>query len=91
MQEVADLHAQMHEQHVQIDMDVVKPDLTTALRDVRLQYETLANKNMQDSEDWYKSKVSGRIRLFLLFYVCVCVRACVCVCVCGTICSAESG
>ncbi|XP_046879742.1 vimentin [Hypomesus transpacificus] len=55
-EEVADLHAQMHEQHVQIDMDVVKPDLTTALRDVRLQYETLANKNMQDSEDWYKSK-----------------------------------
>lgn len=39
-------------------MDVAKPDLTAALRDVRVQYETLASRNLQDSEDWYKSKVS---------------------------------
>ncbi|MBN3283448.1 VIME protein, partial [Polyodon spathula] len=37
-------------------MDVAKPDLTTALRDVRLQYENLASKNMSESEEWYKSK-----------------------------------
>ena len=55
---MADLQAQIQQQHVQIDMDVAKPDLTTALRDVRMQYESLATKNIQDSEDWYKSKVS---------------------------------
>lgn len=46
------------QQHVQLDMEVAKPDLTAALRDVRLQYENLASKNIQESEDWYKSKVS---------------------------------
>lgn len=35
-----------------------RPDLTGALRDIRAQYETIASKNMQESEDWYKSKVS---------------------------------
>ena len=38
-------------------MDVVKPDLTAALRDVRQQYESLATKNLHESEEWYKSKV----------------------------------
>lgn len=35
----------------------VRPDLTGALKDIRAQYETIALKNMQESEDWYKSKV----------------------------------
>lgn len=34
-----------------------RPDLTGALRDIRAQYETIALKNMQESEEWYKSKV----------------------------------
>ncbi|KAG7488297.1 hypothetical protein MATL_G00033300 [Megalops atlanticus] len=55
-EEIAELQAQLQDQHVQIDMDVAKPDLTAALRDVRLQYENLAAKNIQESEDWYKSK-----------------------------------
>uniref|UniRef100_W5JXK3 Vimentin n=1 Tax=Astyanax mexicanus TaxID=7994 RepID=W5JXK3_ASTMX len=55
-EEIAELQAQIHDQHVQIDMDVAKPDLTAALRDVRSQYETLATKNIQEAEDWYKSK-----------------------------------
>ncbi|KAG5849949.1 vimentin [Anguilla anguilla] len=55
-EEIAELQAQLQDQHVQIDMDVAKPDLTAALRDVRLQYENLAAKNVQESEDWYKSK-----------------------------------
>lgn len=49
--------AQVQQQHVQVDMEMAKPDLTAALRDVRLQYENLASKNIQESEDWYKSKV----------------------------------
>lgn len=37
----------------------VRPDLTAALRDIRAQYENIATKNMQESEEWYKSKVKG--------------------------------
>ncbi|XP_062336774.1 vimentin like [Osmerus eperlanus] len=55
-EELLELQSQMQEQHLQVDVDVAKPDLTAALRDVRLQYENLATKNIQDSEDWYKSK-----------------------------------
>ncbi|KAG9329348.1 hypothetical protein JZ751_005596 [Albula glossodonta] len=54
--EMAELQAQIQDQHVQVDMDVAKPDLTAALRDVRLQFENLATKNIQETEDWYKSK-----------------------------------
>lgn len=57
-QELAELQIQIQEQHVQIDMEVAKPDLTAALKDVRQQYETLASRNIQESEEWYKSKVS---------------------------------
>ena len=38
-------------------MDVSKPDLTAALRDIRAQYETIAAKNISEAEEWYKSKV----------------------------------
>lgn len=40
--------------------NTARPDLTGALRDIRAQYETIALKNMQESEDWYKSKVGWR-------------------------------
>ncbi|XP_028815187.1 vimentin isoform X2 [Denticeps clupeoides] len=56
-EEMAELQSQIQEHHAaQIEVEVAKPDLTAALRDVRLQYETLATKNIQESEDWYKSK-----------------------------------
>ncbi|XP_053120730.1 vimentin [Hemicordylus capensis] len=55
-EEIRELQAQIQEQHVQIDMDVAKPDLTAALRDVRQQYESVAAKNLQEAEEWYKSK-----------------------------------
>uniref|UniRef100_A0A3P9M5T9 Glial fibrillary acidic protein n=1 Tax=Oryzias latipes TaxID=8090 RepID=A0A3P9M5T9_ORYLA len=43
-------------QQVHVDLDVSKPDLTAALRDIRLQYENLATSNMQETEEWYRSK-----------------------------------
>ncbi|XP_023142602.1 vimentin A2 [Amphiprion ocellaris] len=56
-EEMLELQSQIQQQqHVQVDMEMAKPDLTAALRDVRLQYENLASKNIQESEDWYKSK-----------------------------------
>lgn len=57
LQEIQELQAQIQDQHVQIDVDVSKPDLTAALRDVRQQYESVAAKNLQEAEEWYKSKV----------------------------------
>lgn len=46
-------------QQVHVDLDVSKPDLTAALRDIRVQYETMATSNMQETEDWYRSKVTS--------------------------------
>ncbi|KAK2108417.1 hypothetical protein P7K49_013582 [Saguinus oedipus] len=58
LQEIRELQAQLQEQQVQVEMDVSKPDLTAALRDIRAQYETIAAKNISEAEEWYKSKVS---------------------------------
>lgn len=41
-------------------MDMSKPDLTAALRDIRMQYEAIAAKNIAEAEEWYKSKVEWR-------------------------------
>lgn len=58
-EEIQDVHVSAQNQ--QLKMEVMetsssRPDLTAALRDIRAQYETIASKNMHESEDWYKSK-----------------------------------
>ncbi|GCB82616.1 hypothetical protein scyTo_0022370 [Scyliorhinus torazame] len=58
VKELRELQAQLQEQHVQVEMDISKPDLTAALRDIRAQYECISAKNVQEAEEWYKSKVS---------------------------------
>lgn len=40
-----------------MELDLSKPDLTAALRDIRIQYETVASSNLQETEEWYRSKV----------------------------------
>lgn len=57
LQEIHELQNQMQDTQVQIQMDMSKPDLTAALRDIRVQYEGIAAKNIAEAEDWYKSKV----------------------------------
>lgn len=59
LQEIRELQAQLQEQQVHVEMDMTKPDLTAALRDIRAQYETIAAKNISEAEEWYKSKVGG--------------------------------
>ncbi|XP_028446722.1 desmin a [Perca flavescens] len=57
-EEIRELQGQMQETQVQVQMDMSKPDLTAALRDIRVQYEGIAAKNIAEAEEWYKSKVS---------------------------------
>ncbi|KAJ8281758.1 hypothetical protein COCON_G00042770 [Conger conger] len=57
-EEIRELQNQMQESQVQVQMDMSKPDLTAALRDIRVQYEGIAAKNIAEAEDWYKSKVT---------------------------------
>uniref|UniRef100_A0A8C2SDM1 Glial fibrillary acidic protein n=1 Tax=Capra hircus TaxID=9925 RepID=A0A8C2SDM1_CAPHI len=55
-QEVRELQEQLAQQQVHVEMDVAKPDLTAALREIRTQYEAVASSNMQEAEEWYRSK-----------------------------------
>ncbi|XP_010884832.2 desmin [Esox lucius] len=57
-EEIREMQSQMQETQVQVQMDMSKPDLTAALRDIRAQYEGIAAKNIQEAEEWYKSKVT---------------------------------
>ncbi|KAG9350048.1 hypothetical protein JZ751_026401 [Albula glossodonta] len=58
-----DAHSELHElqeqlmaQQVHVDIDVSKPDLTAALKDIRVQYEAMAASNIQETEELYRSK-----------------------------------
>ncbi|XP_060944569.1 desmin a isoform X4 [Limanda limanda] len=57
-EEIHELQGHMQETQVQVQMDMSKPDLTAALRDIRMQYEGIAAKNISEAEEWYKSKVT---------------------------------
>ncbi|NXM90401.1 VIME protein, partial [Oenanthe oenanthe] len=46
------------------EVEVCKPELTAALREIRTQYESIAVKNLQEAEEWYKSKVPAAGRDF---------------------------
>uniref|UniRef100_A0A2K5NR20 Neurofilament light chain n=1 Tax=Cercocebus atys TaxID=9531 RepID=A0A2K5NR20_CERAT len=50
-EEIAELQAQIQYAQISVEMDVSKPDLSAALKDIRAQYEKLAAKNMQNAED----------------------------------------
>ncbi|XP_067825374.1 glial fibrillary acidic protein [Heptranchias perlo] len=57
-EEMRELQDQLQMQQVHVEVDLSKPDLTAALKDIRTQYESVASKNMQEAEEWYKSKFS---------------------------------
>ncbi|TSQ23927.1 Glial fibrillary acidic protein [Bagarius yarrelli] len=72
-EEIRELQEQVNAQQVHVDLDMSKPDLTAALREIRVQYEAMASSNMQETEEWYRSKV-------IIYYIYICVCVCVCVC-----------
>ncbi|XP_054983338.1 peripherin isoform X1 [Sorex araneus] len=57
-EELRDLQVSVDSQQLQqVELEAtVKPELTAALRDIRAQYESIAVKNLQEAEEWYKSK-----------------------------------
>ncbi|XP_038602940.1 neurofilament light polypeptide [Tachyglossus aculeatus] len=56
-EEISELQAQIQYAQLSVEMDVqAKPDLSAALKDIRAQYEKLAARNMQNAEDWFRSR-----------------------------------
>ncbi|KAL6469765.1 hypothetical protein MHYP_G00208840 [Metynnis hypsauchen] len=56
--EISELQAQVqYGAQIAVETETTKPDLSTALRDIRAQYERLAARNMQAAEDWFRGKV----------------------------------
>ncbi|XP_029288293.1 internexin neuronal intermediate filament protein, alpha b [Cottoperca gobio] len=55
-EEVVELTDMIQAAQVSVEMEVSKPDLTSALKEIRGQYESMASKNMQSAEEWYKTK-----------------------------------
>ncbi|KAG9337971.1 hypothetical protein JZ751_027308, partial [Albula glossodonta] len=55
-EEVTELMNMIQATQVSVEMEVAKPDLTSALKEIRGQYESMASKNLQSAEEWYKSK-----------------------------------
>ncbi|KAI1901092.1 hypothetical protein AGOR_G00056570 [Albula goreensis] len=58
-EELQELQASLQATQIQVEMDMSKPDLAVALKDIRAQYETLSAKNQQQAEDWYRSKFAS--------------------------------
>ncbi|XP_034397800.1 neurofilament, light polypeptide b isoform X2 [Cyclopterus lumpus] len=57
--EIAELQAQLqYSAEVSVEMEVAKPDLSAALRDIRVQYEKLAHHNLQSADEWFSNKVN---------------------------------
>ncbi|XP_051551884.1 low molecular weight neuronal intermediate filament-like [Myxocyprinus asiaticus] len=55
-EELQELQASLQATQVSVEMDVSKPDLAVALKDIRAQYESLSSQNQQQAEEWYRSK-----------------------------------
>ncbi|KAJ8414215.1 hypothetical protein AAFF_G00050850 [Aldrovandia affinis] len=55
-EELHELQEQLMAQQMHVDIEVSKPDLTAALKELRVQYESMATSNIQETEDLYRSK-----------------------------------
>uniref|UniRef100_A0A3B4A5D2 IF rod domain-containing protein n=1 Tax=Periophthalmus magnuspinnatus TaxID=409849 RepID=A0A3B4A5D2_9GOBI len=55
-EEIQELSSFMEAQQVSVEVERSTPNLTSALKDIRSQYESMAVKNLQSAEEWYKSR-----------------------------------
>ncbi|XP_042603971.1 desmin-like [Cyprinus carpio] len=55
-EEVADLLKQIEESKVTVELDSDRPDLAAYLRNMRAEIESVAARNVQEAEKWYKGK-----------------------------------
>ncbi|XP_073321618.1 low molecular weight neuronal intermediate filament [Pagrus major] len=58
-EELQELQASLQATQISVEMDMSKPDLTAALKDIRVQYENLSARNQAQAEDWYRSKFAS--------------------------------
>ncbi|NXK98031.1 PERI protein, partial [Formicarius rufipectus] len=58
-EELRDLEVSAPSSAGPVEVEVCKPELTAALREIRTQYESIAVKNLQEAEEWYKSKIQS--------------------------------
>ncbi|AWP14427.1 putative alpha-internexin-like [Scophthalmus maximus] len=58
-EEIQELSSLMEVQQVSVELELAKPDLTSALKEIRNQYESIASRNLQSAEEWYKSKFAS--------------------------------
>ncbi|KAF3708538.1 Alpha-internexin [Channa argus] len=58
-EEIQELSSLMEAKQVSVELELTKPDLTSALKEIRSQYESIASKNLQSAEEWYKSKFTS--------------------------------
>merc|ERR1712176_1139492 len=55
-EEMEDLKEQIASQGITVEVDGITPDMNEILRDIRQEYETIAIKNRDEAEEWYKKK-----------------------------------
>ncbi|XP_046729832.1 notochord granular surface isoform X3 [Silurus meridionalis] len=55
-QEIEELMAQIYETVAKVDMAFALPDLASALKQIQTQYDSIAARNLQDMDAWYKTK-----------------------------------
>lgn len=58
-EEVADLMNQIQESKVSLEIESSRPDLAAALKALRMEIDQATNKNIQEAEKWYKTKLSS--------------------------------
>uniref|UniRef100_A0A8C2G3E6 Si:dkey-33c12.3 n=1 Tax=Cyprinus carpio TaxID=7962 RepID=A0A8C2G3E6_CYPCA len=57
------LRVQLQVASLSVKLDTSRPDLSAALREIRAQYESLAGRNMQTAEAWFRGKVASVMEL----------------------------